>query len=245
MTAAPEHLHTPEAIARRLDHAPDRSYVRDWVYGGIDGAVTTFAVAAGAAGAGLPGGVVVTLGIVNLVADGFSMAASNFSGTRAEEEELRLAEAIERRHVRTDPDGEREEIRQIFARKGFSGADLERAVGVITADADRWIRTMLVDEYGLALEVRSPLLAAASTFAAFAICGLVPILPYVVALGDPLGASCAGTALIFFGIGSARSRWSVRAWWRSGLETLGIGSAAAALAYGAGRIVGALTGVAG
>ena len=58
-------------------------YLSDFVYGGIDGAVTTFAVVAGVAGAGLDSAVVLILGFVNLFADGFSMATSNYLSTKS------------------------------------------------------------------------------------------------------------------------------------------------------------------
>lgn len=59
-------------------------YLGDFIYGAIDGGVTTFAVVAGVAGARLSAGIVIVLGLANLFADGFSMAASNFASTRAE-----------------------------------------------------------------------------------------------------------------------------------------------------------------
>ena len=105
-----EHEHSAQAIARRLSRAPAVSYLRDWVYGGIDGAVTTFAIVAGMVGAELSNRVVLILGIANLVADGFSMAASNYSGTKTEHEEQAQLRAIEERHIDVVPDGEREEI---------------------------------------------------------------------------------------------------------------------------------------
>ncbi|TSD84046.1 hypothetical protein FFK22_034610 [Mycobacterium sp. KBS0706] len=224
-----EHGHSVDEIRRRLAAGPRSSYVRDWIYGGIDGAVTTFAVVAGVAGADLPVDTVLILGAANLIADGFSMAASNFSGTKAERDDYDRLAAVERKHVTQDPDGEREEIRQIFAAKGFSGAGLERIVATITSNEPGWIRTMLAEEYGLASTQRSPWAAAATTFLAFFVCGLVPLLPYLT--GGGLGASAVATALTFFAIGSAKSRWSTTVWWRSGLETLSIGMTAAALAF--------------
>ena len=236
------HEHTPAAIRERLAKGPRNSYLRDFIYGGIDGAVTTFAIVSGVVGAHLSSGIVLILGFANLLADGFSMAAANYSGTRAERHELDLLREIEKRQVREHPEGEREEIRQIYALKGFSGAELETIVARISEDEDLWVRTMLQEEYGLAPEVRSPRLAAASTFAAFVICGAVPLVPFALRLEDAALASLASTLAVFFAIGSAKSRWSLIPWWKSGLETLFIGSAAAAIAYGVGVLLGGLGG---
>jgi VIT1/CCC1 family predicted Fe2+/Mn2+ transporter len=137
-----EHGHTREAIQARLAQDPRINYLRDWIYGGIDGVVTTFAVVAGVVGADMPSAVVLVLGLANLVADGFAMAAGNYTGTQAERDDYDRLLAVERRHIATVPAGEREEIRQIFAGKGFSGDDLERIVAVITSDTPRWAKTM-------------------------------------------------------------------------------------------------------
>lgn len=232
-----DHEHTAEAIRHRLAQNPHVSYLRDWIYGGIDGAVTTFAVVSGVVGARLSAEVILILGVANLLADGFSMAASNFSGTRAELDEYERLREVERRHILEDPEGERREVREIYRKKGFTGGDLDRAVEVITADRDRWIATMLREEYGLPHEVRSARLAALSTFSAFLVCGAVPLVPYVVNLPRPFPLSCLFTGGVFFAIGAGRSRWSLAPWWRTGLETLATGGIAAVLAYGTGWIL--------
>ena len=237
-----EHGHTLEAIAARLSAGPRHNYLRDVIYGGVDGAVTTFAVVAGVVGAELSATVILIMGFANLAADGFSMAASNFLGTKAEREDFERLEAVERRHIEIIPEGEREEVRQIYRGKGFGGDDLERIVNLITADRTRWVRTMLTEEYGLPTEVRSPLKAALATFAAFCLCGLVPLLPYVFGAREAFGLSALLTGCVFFAIGSAKSRWSTASWWRSGLSTLAVGGLAAALAYAVGVL---LRGVAG
>ncbi len=232
MQYALEHSHTQQAIRARLARGPRSNYLRDWIYGGIDGAVTTFAIVAGVAGADLAATVVLVLGFANLLADGFAMAASNYSGTKAERDDYDRVLGIERKHIALVPDGEREEIRQIFAGKGFSGDDLERIVNVITSDRALWAQTMAVEEYGLSPAVRSPVLAALSTFAAFIICGLVPLATYLSAGGLISCVVAAGAT--FFGVGAIKSRWSPTAWWRSGLETFVIGMTAAAVAFGVG-----------
>ena len=204
------------------------------MYGGIDGAITTFAIVAGVAGAGLSDRVALILGVANIVADGFSMAAANYSGTKAERDDYKRLRAVEERHIRLAPDGETEEVRQIFAAKGFRGPDLERVVAVITADRERWIATMMAEEYGLSAVPRSPWRAAMSTFAAFLLCGSVPLLPLLLGLAQPFVYAIGLTAVVFAAIGSIKGRWSVAPWWVSGAETLGIGLAAAGLAFAIG-----------
>ena len=224
-----EHSHTKEEIRARLARDPGISYLRDWIYGGIDGVVTTFAVVASVVGADLSSKVVLVLGVANLVADGFAMAAGNYSGTQAERDDYNRLLAVERKHIAVVPDGEREEIRQIFGGKGFSGDNLEAIVNVITADESRWAKTMVVEEYGLAPTPKSPVLAALSTFAAFTLCGLVPLVTYLWAGG--LVPCVAATGVVFFAIGAIKSRWSLTTWWLSGFGTFCIGMFAAALAF--------------
>lgn len=213
------------------------NYLRDFVYGGIDGAVTTFAVVAGTTGASLPTRVVLILGAANLIADGFSMAASNFLGTRAERDDYRRLESIEERHIEIVPEGEREEVRQIYSAKGFAGAELERIVELITSDRGRWISTMMTEEYGLPREIRSAWVAGAMTFAAFVFCGFIPLLPFILSSNESFLLSAILTGAVFFLIGAAKSRWSTQSWWSSGLTTFIVGGAAAALAFLAGVIL--------
>ena len=128
-----------------------------------------------------------------------------------------------------DPFGSKFLIRQIFAVKGFNGPELERIVDVITADKERWAKTMAVEEYGLSPALKSPIRAALSTSAAFVLSGLVPLISYLVAYS--LTACVVATGLVFFGIGAAKSRWSLAGWLRSGTEMLVIGMSAAGLSF--------------
>jgi VIT1/CCC1 family predicted Fe2+/Mn2+ transporter len=235
--------HTAAAVSRRLHARPRPSYLRDLIYGAVDGAITTFAVVAGVRGAGLATGVVVILGVANLVADGFSMAVSNFLGARAELQQRARAEWTERLHMALVPEGEREEVRQLFAAKGFSGAELERIVEVITSDRELWLRTMMTEELGLADDHRDPMGAAAATLTAFIVVGALPIAPFVFDLvvpGDleaPFAWSVALTAVAFLAVGAIKARFVDQPAWRSAFETLAVGGAAAGLAYVAGVLL--------
>ena len=102
-----EHSHESKAIAARLADGTRPSYLRDFVYGGIDGSVTTFAIVAGVEGASLSSGIVLILGLANLLADGFSMAAGNYSGTKTVVDDIDRVREIEKKHIRLEPEGER------------------------------------------------------------------------------------------------------------------------------------------
>lgn len=232
-----EHEHSVDSIGRRLAAGHRPSYVQDWVLGGIDGAVTTFAIVSGVVGAQLSTGIILVLGLANLLADGFSMAAGNYSGTKSEADEVARLREMERRHIALVPEGEREEIRQILAAKGLDGQVLEDAVDAITSNEETWINTMLAEEHGVAVVRRDPMMAAWSTFAAFVVCGAVPLVPFLFPVDQPFLLASGFTGLAFFGIGAAKSRWSLAPWWKSGLETLLIGMLAAGVAYAIGWLL--------
>jgi VIT1/CCC1 family predicted Fe2+/Mn2+ transporter len=236
-------MHTPEAVSRRLEHGPGRSYLRDFVYGAIDGAVTTFAIVSGVEGANLSSKVVVILGLANLFADGFSMAVSNYLGTKAEREQYEKTREEEAHHIRVVPAGEREEIRQIFTRKGFKGEELEHIVDVITADDERWIDTMVREEHGLSLEHPSALRAGLITLGAFIAIGSIPLITFLLnlvtgdAIAHPFGWSIALTAIALFLVGANKSRFVIESWYRGGIETFLVGGVAASLAYAVGVLL--------
>jgi len=236
--------HTPRAVGMRLGRRPSPSYLHDFIYGAVDGAVTTFAVVAGVAGAGLDDTVVIILGGASLLADGFSMAASNFLGSRAERQRRELARREEDLHIELVPEGEREEIRQIYAAKGFEGDDLERVVDVITSDRELWAQTMMSEELGFGSTEPNEYRAALSTFAAFLTVGFLPLLVYVYDLaapGDvanPFLWSAVLTGIAFVVVGAMKARFVGQTRWRSALETVAIGGLAAALAYAAGALLG-------
>lgn len=211
--------------------------------GGVDGVVTTFAVVAGSAGGQLTASTVIILGIANLIADGFSMAVSNYLGTSARLEEFRQSRADEEWQVDEFPEGERKEIREIFSGKGFDGATLDEIVEVITADRKVWIDTMMAEELRMSDVSTRPLRAGLTTFFAFMVSGFIPLLPFLFGIGDfdtmfLASAGLGAAAFLALGVGKGWAIGTSPAW--SGLQTLGIGGAAATLAYGAGYLLHSL-----
>lgn len=168
-------------------------YLRDLVYGALDGIITTFAVVAGVAGASLSARIVLILGVANLVADGISMGASNYLGIRSER----------------------------------AARDSRRMPG----DAE-------------AADETRPLHHGIATFLAFIVAGVIPLVAYLapVASADRFMWALVLTLLALFVVGAARSVVTRQHWWTSGLEMLVIGAMAAAVAYGAGRVIAGMTG---
>ncbi len=231
-----EHGHSPQEIAQRIGAPRGRGVLRDAVYGAIDGAVTTFAIVAGVAGAGLSPFIVVALGIANVLADGFSMAAANYSGTKAELDNMRRIRKIEERHIRDFPEGEKLEVREILANKGLSGKVLSQATEAVTQDRENWIGLMMEGEYGLGGVHPHPAKSAATTFLSFLVAGCVPLLPFIFGLVNAFEISAVMTMVTFFAIGALKSRWSLSPWWRSAVETLLIGGVAATIAFYVGTL---------
>ena len=231
-----EHGHSQQEITKRIGAPRGRGLLRDAVYGAIDGAVTTFAIVAGVAGAGLSPFVIVALGIANVLADGFSMAAANYAGTKAELDNIERLRSIEEFHILNHPDGERLEVQEILAQKGLSGDVLIQATNAITGNRQNWINFMMEGEYGIGSVDPHPARAAIATFLSFLVAGSIPLIPFVVGMNNAFSISAAATLLVFFAIGATKSIWSLNSWWRSAFETLLIGGAAALIAYYVGAL---------
>lgn len=239
--------HRPDRVRARLSARGGESPLGDAVLGAVDGIVTTFAVVAGSAGGRLSTQVVIILGLANLIADGFSMAVSNYLGTKSRREEVDGAREDESWQIDRYPQGEYREVREIFARKGFHGATLNRIVEVITQNRNVWIDTMLEEELNLQRVSANPWRAALVTFIAFVIFGSIPLVPFFLPVFSerhlfPTSAGLSAAAFVVLGVGKGLTLH--RPLFRSGLQTLLVGGIAAALAYGVGVLLHSLFGVA-
>ncbi len=233
-----EHLkaiHEPHSIRERLSNSVDHDYLGDGILGGIDGAITTFAIVAGTLGGGFPSIVALALGLSNLIADGLSMAVSNYQATSSLKKKVEQIRKEEILHTQLVPEGEREEIRQIFAQKGFEGEVLEHIVEVITSDVDRWVDTMIQEEHGLPLSPPCPLKSAWTTFIWFLVVGVIPLIPFFFIHANyntsfiwSIGLTCAA----FIGIGVVKGFFLRINMMKEALSVLLLGGTAALVSFG-------------
>lgn len=223
----------------------NKSYISEFVYGGIDGAITTFAVVAGAAGANAEVYWVLIFGFANLIADGFSMSVGNYFSVKAERDNFEKHQAIEYWEIEHLRNKEVQEIRDIYAAKGFKGELLEQVVEVITADKDVWVDTMMKEELEMTKDDKAPHKTAFATFLSFNLVGIIPLLSYVGAVFFTIEKnslfliSCIATGLALIFVGYLKSLVTQKQMFRGILETLTLGGLAAFLAYFVGEVLAA------
>jgi len=213
-----------------------QNYLREFVYGGIDGAVTTFAVVAGAVGADLDASIIIILGFANLLADGFSMSVGAYLSAKSEKENYKKHKNIEYWEVENIPDKERQEIVEIYRAKGFEGELLEKVVDVIVSDKDRWVNEMMKDELNMMEDSKSPFKIGLATLASFILIGLIPLIVYVYDLIwktdiDLFFWTSLFTGLAFLVVGWLKSFVNQTNTLKSISETLLLGFLAALVAY--------------
>ncbi len=227
-----EHIkkeHEPTAIS---------AYLKEIVYGGNDGIVTTFAVVAGFTGAQssipLPLYMVLLFGFANLLADGLSMGLGNFLSLRSEQDLYQKEKEKERNEIRENTKLEEAETIMILKSRGFSDQDARQITKLYAKNEDYWTEFMM--KYELEMQnpfAENPWLTALATFISFVTFGLIPLTPYLFL--DPavnrFGFSIAFTFLALILLGSVRWRLTRQTVWRSIGEIVVVGGLAATVAY--------------
>ncbi len=230
-------IHKKNTILNKFE-----DYLGEFVYGGIDGCITTFAVVAGAVGAGLESSIIIILGFANLFADGFAMSIGAYLSSKSEKDNYSKHKEIEYWEVKNMPEIEKDEIREIYQTKGFKGELLEQIVEVITSDKDNWVDIMMKEELEMIEEQKSPLIMGIVTYVSFILIGLIPLSIYVwdriISVTENLFVwSSALTALGFIIIGTLKTYVTQTNVWRGILETLVLGAAAALVSYFVGDLL--------
>ena len=210
----------------------------DFIYGSIDGAVTTFAVVAGVVGASLSPGIILILGFANLFADGFSMAAANYQASKARNEFIEMKRKQEEWEIDNLEEQERDEIRDIYREKGFKDELLEEVVRIITSRRKVWIDTMMKEELGLIEDEKNPLDSSISTFVGFNVIGIIPLIPFMIFMmigiepnSEAFIYATISVSSAFFLVGMIKGKIVKKSMIRSGIYTLIIGGIAAIVAY--------------
>ncbi len=223
-------------------------YLGPFVYGAIDGTVTTFAVVASSYGAGLSAKIVMILGFANLFGDGFSMGASSYAAGLSERQQQAKAIELYRREKLKTEAKVRHSLEMHFIKDyGFDGEILEKALDKAMSNEKSVVKHLLRDEFGVEHVTASRLEAfrhAFATFLSFITIGLIPLMPYL--YGLIIGAkqthtlfiaSLIMTAVAFLLIGYLKGRISSTGRARAAIETFALGAAAAMIAYGVGDVL--------
>jgi vacuolar iron transporter family protein len=213
-------------------------WLRPTVFGAVDGLVTNASLIAGLGGGGVSAHTVVLTGVASLVAGAFSMGTGEYISVTNQNELVGAEVAVERRMHARFPAAEEAELADTF--RGY-GADQQTAAAMaaaVSADPDTALRVHAREELGVdPAELPSPVLAGASSLAAFSTGALIPLLPYLAGL-DVLAAALGLAAVALLAGGMTVGRLTGRPLVRSGLRQLALGGVAVAVTFAVGSLIG-------
>jgi vacuolar iron transporter family protein len=234
---------TPQTIADvglRHRNAGTSGGLRAAVFGVNDGLVSIACLVMGVAGAAANVSTILMTGVAGLLAGAFSMAAGEYISMRSQREMFEYQIGLERDELAQYPEQEARELQLIYQARGLNESEAHTLAQRMVADPEKGLDALAREELGLNPdELGSPWTAAFSSFLAFTFGGVVPLLPYLLGGGaHALTGAIALTALSLFCIGAALSLFTGRNAWQGGLRMLLIGSAAGAMTYWIGSLLG-------
>jgi predicted membrane protein (TIGR00267 family) len=220
-------------------HRHSASGLSDIILGGQDGLVNVLGVILGVAAATSDARIVLVAGLAATFAESVSMGAVAYTSTIADADYYDSEKQRELRHIEQVPRLERDEIRNIYARKGFKGDLLERIVDTITANREVWVAVMMAEEHQLSPTDRKQAWKVALIVGLSAIIGsLIPLAPFALfPVGLSMGVSVAITALVLFGVGVYKARVTIGHPAKSGLELAVIGTLSALVGFAVGALL--------
>ncbi|HEU4491542.1 MAG TPA: VIT1/CCC1 transporter family protein [Jiangellales bacterium] len=233
---------TPRGVAPAVGHEHANvtgGWLRPAVFGAMDGLVSNFALIAGVAGGSGERSTVVLAGLAGLAAGAFSMAAGEYTSVASQAEHARAEIEVERVELVRNPEAEAAELAQTYVDRGLSPELAAEVARQLHRDPERALEAHTREELGVTLEdLPSARLAAISSFLAFAVGAVVPLVPYLLGAQTLLPAVVV-SLLGLFAAGAVVTRITSRAWWYGGTRQLLLGAVAALLTYGFGTLVGA------
>ncbi len=219
-------------------------YLKEIVYGGSDGIVTTFAVVAGFTGAQsgvlsqYPVVIVLIFGFANLLADAFSMAMGNVLSILTDKDVYRAEKNKEAYEIKHNTELERMETIYILQKKGFTKEQAKKITALYEENPDYWAEFMMRYELEIPTpEHENPILTGFATFSSFTVFGFIPLIPYVLAIdSDKFLISTLFTFIALVLLGTLRWKVTTQALWRTVGETVLLGGIAAIIAYFVGSL---------
>jgi len=228
---------TKSPVIGKEKHTTNNS-LRDVILGGQDGLVNMLGIALGVVAAGGSTHVLVVTGIAAAITESISMGAVAYTSFGSDRDFYLAEMAREQNEIAAKPDDEREEIREIYAAKGFKGQLLEDVVSTITSNRETWVSTMMNEELHLQPVAQQSLLQSAVIVTVATLIGhFIPIIPFIVVARTPaIVLAIALSAVTLFGVGVYSAKTLMGDWRRSGLQMLAIGLGAAAVGFLIGRL---------
>jgi len=214
--------------------------ISDVILGGQDGIVNVLGVVLGVAAASGDTRIIIAAALATTFAESLSMAAVAYTSTLADRDFYKGQVEREKEHIRKFATIEREEIRQIYQAKGFTGKQLDEIVNTITSDEERWVEVMMTEELRVSPVTEKGLLKTAFIVGFAAVLGsLIPVLPF---FGLPIWMAAWGSIGVaggsLFVVGAYKANvLRVGTWWKSGLQMLIIGLVTALVSYAIGVVI--------
>ena len=219
--------------SRQVEHHLKTNWLRDVILGGQDGLVNILGIILGVIAGGGSKTVLLAAGFAAAITESISMGAVGYTSSVSQRDYYRAERAREAAEIDAMPEAERQEIRSIYASKGFSGDLLERVVDTITANRESWLATMMDEELHLQPVQAADIFRSAVVITVATLIGhLIPLLPFVWLARTPaLILAIVLSALVLFGVGVYSAVTLVGDWRTSGPKMLVIGLGAAGVGF--------------
>jgi VIT1/CCC1 family predicted Fe2+/Mn2+ transporter len=218
------------------------NWLRDVILGGQDGLVNILGIILGVIAADGSTTVLLVTGVAAAITESISMGAVGYTSSISERDYYEAERRAELAEIAAEPEAERQEVREIYAQKGFAGDLLDRVVETITTNRDRWLQTMMDEELHLQpVRTRDALGTAAVVTFATLIGHVIPLVPFaILERTQALIAAFLLSGLVLFGVGAYSAVTLVGSWRRSGLQMVLIGLGAAVVGYAISKALGAV-----
>jgi VIT1/CCC1 family predicted Fe2+/Mn2+ transporter len=211
--------HLQRILARETWHRTGSSWVAGAVYGANDGLAAVFGIVAGVSGATGGSSFVLTAGLAGAIASALSMATGAYLAERSTAEVAAANIEGERKELEAQPEEEREELSLFYQLKGLEKGEADALVEKLARDPEAMLRTLAHEELGGAGSAGNPVQAAVAAGLSTALGAFVPVIPFFFLSGLPAVIWAAVVSLVaHFVVGAAKSLFTLRTWWSSGLE---------------------------